>query len=425
MSSTAAQGEAGRVVWGWVAVGAAVVAMVATLPGRTQGLGLITEPLLRDLELNRDTYGWINLWATLLGAAFGLGCGWLLDHRLSAGAMMAIVSAALGATVLLMTVTTSVPALRALILLSRGFGQSALSVVSLALLGRAFARPSGVVTGLYSVGVGVGFSVAFGLVGYALDPLNYGWRAVWAGIGWVLIVGVAPLGWLAARGAISVYSRHEASNKTSVGFTLTEALWTPAFWAVGLAASYYGLIASGISLFYQSVLEEQGFDRAVFFDIVKLAPLVGLVFNFLGGWLGHRWSQSRLLALAMAVLCGAMVALPNLRTLAQAYLYMVAMAFVGGTVTVVFFGAWPQLFGRAHLGQIQAAAQTLTVFASALGPLLLSEVKVRTGSYAPLFFAFAVLAGVLGAWLWFVPLPRRPQTSITHPDELLARRAEP
>ena len=44
--------------------------MVATLPGRTQGLGLITEPLLADLHLDRLTYASINFWATLIGAAF-------------------------------------------------------------------------------------------------------------------------------------------------------------------------------------------------------------------------------------------------------------------------------------------------------------------------------------------------------------------
>jgi hypothetical protein len=31
----------------------AALATVGTLPGRTQGLGLITEPLLRDLNLSR------------------------------------------------------------------------------------------------------------------------------------------------------------------------------------------------------------------------------------------------------------------------------------------------------------------------------------------------------------------------------------
>ena len=34
--------------WVWAHVGLAALAMVATLPGRTHGLGLITEPLLAD-----------------------------------------------------------------------------------------------------------------------------------------------------------------------------------------------------------------------------------------------------------------------------------------------------------------------------------------------------------------------------------------
>ena len=58
----------------------AALAMVATLPGRTHGLGLITEPLLADLGLDRVGYAAVNLWATLLGALFCVPCGWLLDR---------------------------------------------------------------------------------------------------------------------------------------------------------------------------------------------------------------------------------------------------------------------------------------------------------------------------------------------------------
>jgi hypothetical protein len=39
----------------------AAAAMVATLPGRTQGLGLITEPLLTDLGIGRVDYAQLNL----------------------------------------------------------------------------------------------------------------------------------------------------------------------------------------------------------------------------------------------------------------------------------------------------------------------------------------------------------------------------
>jgi hypothetical protein len=39
------------VYYGWVNLTVAALAMVGTLPGRTQGLGLITEPLLKDLQI--------------------------------------------------------------------------------------------------------------------------------------------------------------------------------------------------------------------------------------------------------------------------------------------------------------------------------------------------------------------------------------
>src|SRR3712207_9556682 len=52
--------------YGWVNLSVAALAMVGTLPGRTQGLGLITEPLLADLQIDRVAYAQINLWATLV-----------------------------------------------------------------------------------------------------------------------------------------------------------------------------------------------------------------------------------------------------------------------------------------------------------------------------------------------------------------------
>ena len=58
----------GRAYYGWVVLGVAALAMVGTLPGRTQGLGLITEPLMRDLGFSRVVYAQVNLVATLIGA---------------------------------------------------------------------------------------------------------------------------------------------------------------------------------------------------------------------------------------------------------------------------------------------------------------------------------------------------------------------
>src|SRR5262249_16823263 len=90
--------------YGWVIVVVAALAMVATLPGRTHGVGMITERMLADstLEIDRVSYSDMNLWATLLGATFCLGSGRLID-RFGLRINLTITVAALGLVVLWMT----------------------------------------------------------------------------------------------------------------------------------------------------------------------------------------------------------------------------------------------------------------------------------------------------------------------------------
>src|SRR5215510_2175378 len=100
-SALIAPGTRDRVYYGWVVLGVAACAMVGTLPGRTQGLGLITEPLLRDLGLGRVAYAQINLVATLVGALFCLGVGRLID-RIGSRIVLTAVTLSLGLVVVAM-----------------------------------------------------------------------------------------------------------------------------------------------------------------------------------------------------------------------------------------------------------------------------------------------------------------------------------
>ena len=92
----------GGVYYGWVVLGVAALAMVGTLPGRTQGLGLITEPLLRDFGLGRVAYAQINLVATLIGALGCFGVGRLLD-RYGSRSVLTVLALLLGAVVVAMS----------------------------------------------------------------------------------------------------------------------------------------------------------------------------------------------------------------------------------------------------------------------------------------------------------------------------------
>jgi MFS family permease len=174
--------------YGWIVMVLAAFAMVGTLPGRTQGLGLITESLLRDLQIDRLTFARMNLWATLIGSLSCIGVGRLQD-RLGSRAVLTAVSAMLGAVVLAMSTTTSVAVMFVLLVLSRGLGQSALSVISLTMVGQWFRRRLSLAMGIYSVVMSMGFMLAFPLVGSVV--VSHGWRTAWAGIGWCLLPGLA------------------------------------------------------------------------------------------------------------------------------------------------------------------------------------------------------------------------------------------
>src|SRR5688500_9707489 len=113
--------------------------MVATVPGRTQGLGLITEPLMRDLGLGRLPFAQINLVATLVGSLFCVGIGRWLD-RAGSRIVLTTIVLALGTVVLVMSRATGLMMLLVAVTLTRGLGQSSLSIVSLAMVGKWFRR---------------------------------------------------------------------------------------------------------------------------------------------------------------------------------------------------------------------------------------------------------------------------------------------
>jgi MFS family permease len=396
------------IYYGWVIVGVAALAMVGTLPGRTQGLGLITEAFLKDLQMNRVVFAQMNLWATLLGSLFCLAIGRLLD-RWGARGVLTLVTLALGGVVLAMSGTSGLSLMFLLLVLSRGLGQSALSVVSLTMVGQWFKRRLSVAMGIYTVLLSIGFMAAFPLVGNAV--LTLGWRSTWSAIGWCLVLLLAPLGLLLVRPGPEHFGLRlegsAASGETTAvsSFTWIEALRTPGFWVFALASSFYNLIASGIGLFNESILAERGFDPGTYHRNLVITALMSLLGNFLGGWLASKWRVNRLMALAMGLLAGALLGLPSLRTAWQVNVFAVVMGLAGGFVIVIFFSFWANTFGRAALGRIQGTAQMLTVLASAIGPLLLAKCHAWSGSYAAVFYGLAGLAGLFVLAAWCVRLP--------------------
>ena len=399
-----------RFYYGWVVVAVAALAMVGTLPGRTQGLGLITEPLIADLGISRVAYAQINLIATLAGAAFCFGVGRLIDRE-GSRLVLTVNALLLGSVVIVMSQVTGLAAFGVLIALTRGLGQSALSIVSLAMVGKWFRRRLTVAMAVYAVTMSAGFMLAFPAVGALVQAS--GWRVAWATIGAALLLGLGPAAWLFDRSSPDAIGldvdgearpgvEHESGGLST---TFGEALRSPAFWVFALAASVYGLVASGIGLFNESILAQRGFGPDVYYNALAVGAITGLVGNFAAGAYANRRSLRQVLVAALVLMTAGLVALVHVQTLPQVMVQAVVMGVAGGFVMVVFFGFWGRAYGPAHLGRIQGAAQALTVLASAVGPLLLAYCVEATGSYAMAFYALAAVVLLLGLAAAVVPIP--------------------
>jgi len=398
-----------RFYYGWVIVAVAALAMVGTLPGRTQGLGLITEPLITDLAIDRIEYAQINLIATLVGSLFAFGVGSVIDRR-GSRVVVTVIAVLLGLVVIAMSRSTTVMALLVFVTLTRGLGQTALSIVSLAMVGKWFRRRLTWAMGVYALVMSIGFMLAFPAVGALV--LASGWRTAWAAVGVSLLAAIAPVSWIFTRSTPESAGREMDGDATATRIhdasedaTLGGALASPAFWIFAVASSLYGLVASGIGLFNESVLAERGFAPEVYHSALAVTAMTGLAGNFAAGAWAERGSLRSVLVTAMAVLGAALAALPHVSTTLHVMLQAVAMGIAGGFVMVVFFSFWGRTYGQTHLGRIQGAAQVMTVIASAVGPLILAWCVESTGSYAVAFYTLAATVVVLGLSALVVRIP--------------------
>jgi cyanate permease len=245
-----------------------------------------------------------------------------------------------------------------------------------------------------------------------------GWRIAWAGIGAALLVGLAPLAWWLDRSSPEsigldvdgeVVASANAGAHDSAGAADSIPLWsalrTPAFWVVALASSAYGLIASGIGLFNESILVERGFAPDIYYTALAVTAITGLAGNFAAGAFADRGSLRSVLLVALVMLSGGLIGLAHVATVTHVMMQAVAMGIGGGFLMVVFFSFWGRAYGPAELGRIQGAAQAMTVLASAVGPLLLALCVDATGSYGGAFYTLAVVAALLGVATVIVPMP--------------------
>jgi len=288
----------------------------------------------------------------------------------------------------------------------------------MAMIGKWFTRRLGMAMGLFSVLLSIGFIVT--TVGTGLAVSAYGWRETWFGIAACLVFGLAPLGWLTVRSSpesmglpvdfVGDVPTH--TDEAPLDLPVFSALRSPAFWVFTLAAGLFNLAWSAITLFQESLLAERGFNHDTFILVMGLLVAAGLPANLLTGWLATPGRIGAILAFGLLIFAGSLVAFPWITTNTHVMCYATALGVAGGIITVIFFSAYGQAFGRTHLGTIQAIVQVITVFASAAGPILLTGSR-SFASTSLFFYGTAAVAIALSGLAIVLKLPSRKMTPET------------
>ncbi len=398
--------------YGWAIVMTSTLAIIASIPGQTMGIGVFTDHLIEALGLSREQLSRSYMFGTIISGMILPIAGRLID-RLGVRIMAIVASLGLGISLLTISrcdriierlspcvaegylIYLMITVMMLCFLLIRFFGQGNLTMVGRVAMGKWFNHRRGLATAISGIFVTFGFSSAPLLLDHLIKA--FGWRSAYvvlaAGTGLVMSViawiffrdnpeqcglvmdGVTDEAWLAEQAEKAPDIRKE--------FTRKEAAGTLTFWAFTLGLATYAFVVTSVTFHLTSLGEEMGRSREATLAIFLPMSCIGICTRFSSSWLIDRTSirlKWHLIAMMSAEILGA-VGLFFFASPAGWAMMAVGYGMTGGLMGALLNLTWPRFFGREHLGAISGLSLSILVWASAIGPWLFSLSHNMTGNY--------------------------------------------
>ena len=397
---------------GWWIVGVSFLGLYLHGSATSYLFGVLVLPMEKDLEWSRTLLVGALTVSTLTGAVVGVVVGPLIDRH---GARVGMtVGAALGGTFLLLLALVQAP-WQYYLLLGIGIGATRTAVEGLGprtVIANWFVRKRAAAFAWYSGGRAV-----FGVT--AVAPIAYlvaerSWRSGWALLGAAELFVLAPLAWIiirrrpedqhqlpdgdAAPPPARAGAPAAADGTDERHWTRAEAVRTPTFWMLSVAFVLTGFPASGIISNMLPYFEDRGlsFETGSWaFSLFGFGALLGRpVWGYVTGRFGVRAALTAYgVGYGLTVL--GFVAAPNEPLL---FLSALPLGVTTGGAQQLQAQAWPDYFGRRHVGAITGITVLLHTPAMAAGPLVAALAFDLMGSYTVVFTVYGLttlLSGVL------------------------------
>ncbi|MFT7288985.1 MAG: OFA family oxalate/formate antiporter-like MFS transporter [Halieaceae bacterium] len=387
------------IFYGWVVWFVSTLGFLFSIPGQTMGMAVFTDTFIEVLELSRTQVSMAYLVGTVASSLFLTRAGRWYD-RLGGRFMIAASATALGLMVLFISVLDLLggrlgggqAVMFTLLLLGffgvRFFGQGVLTSCSRNVLFSWFVRKRGLVSGIRSVLISFGFSVAPLAIAFLIA--RYEWRdTLWimaftVGVGFAILALVFLRDSPASCGLLPDGDRAtddrppipEAPSKT-----LSDAQRSPVFWIYALSLGMHALFGTALTFHVVAIFAEAGRSAEVAFGYFFPAALFSVSANLLCSYLADRHPLKPFLIVMLSGFVLGAFGLVNLATPWGYWLLAAGFGIGGGLWSVTSNLAFIRFFGPLHLGEISGFNASISVFASAIGPAAFSLAVDFLGGY--------------------------------------------
>ena len=415
------RGERAPLFYGWRIVAVSFLSLFIHGAATSYLFGLLVVPMERDLEWSRSTLVGALTLATFVTAGLGMLVGPLFDrHGARAGMTL---SALLGGASLMLLAFASTP-WQYYALLGVGVGAARAGLENLGprtAIANWFVRRRAAAFAWSSGGRAVfGFTM---VPLFALLVQQTSWRAGWGVLGAAEALILAPLAWLIIRrkpedhgllpdgdpppASAPADAPARALAEDEAQWTRGEAMRTRALWLIVIGLVLTGFPATGIIANMVPYFVDEGLS-------LEFASAAFAFFGFgamfgrpLWGYIAGRFGARAGLTL-YGFGYGLVIALYALAS-SPWTLFAAAwpVGLVVGGAQQLQSQAWPDYYGRRHVGAITGLTILLVTPAMAAGPLVMAAAFEAAGSYGPVLAVYAAGSFLAGFCFLLAKRPRK------------------
>lgn len=412
------------VYYGWIILVVATIAAIMTSPGQTFAVSIFLERFISELGISRSLVSTLYTIGTLVGSFALPLVGRQFDQR-GARTTMTVIAILFGLACLYMGFVQNALMLGIGFCLIRMLGQGSLSMVSTNLINQWWVRHRGPILGLSGTMMAlIGVGGAPNLINWLIP--QFGWRTTYMLLGAGLLLFLAPLAWLLVRnrpedhgllpdGAPNLQAR--PGQATGLGahpvpvaeenWTRAEAIRTPIFWIFLLGLASVSMLGTGLMFHIVSIFADNNMSPALAATAYVPLAFVTAATNLGSGFIVDRVRLRVLMALSLLLQTLSLWMVTYLSNWWLAMVFGVVLGATSGLQRTVSTVAWAKYYGRRHLGSITGVTTTVTVGASALGPMPMGIARDLLGSYGLTLKLLAILPLVLAVASLFVDRPEK------------------